>query len=204
LSDKETLFGLQERYLQSRSGEDLEFLYRAVLSLSEKVSSSLITRYGIPISPEKRTDIEVDAATDLITHYLKDPDFRITVSFYSYIRRILQTAFYRPSRKKINLEGTIDLYELSEIQGDSDEEMIERLRIEHMVDQILQRLLWKLTREEIVEVFPHVIDIIERPGRKDYKTFLYRIRDDNTRALVDEVMQQIREEIRHHVQEQED
>ena len=195
MSQKEALFELQEEYLSTRSGESLDRLYHALRELAKRISISLVASYGIPVSLDEKRDIEDDATADFISKYLQSPDFRIGSSFYSYMRRILQVLYFRPSRKKIDKAGTVDLDLMIHLEDRNGVEAINRVTNLRQVDIALDNLNEYLDEEEIREVYPHVIQIFERPGTRDYHSYLYRIKNESTRNLVEEAMEQIREGI---------
>lgn len=102
---------LQDKYYKTNSKKVLEEMYLLLLEFYKNYITDYARKRGIKFSKEKIDDLKVEMAERTISHYLKNPNFRIEkLSAYGYFDFIKIITQNKANDRNFSLEQITESY----------------------------------------------------------------------------------------------
>ena len=106
---------LQNKYYKTNSKKVLEEMYLLLLEFYKNYITDYARKRGIKFSKEKIDDLKVEMAERTISHYLKNPNFRIEkLSAYGYFDFIKIITQNKANDRNFSLEQLVESYDDNE------------------------------------------------------------------------------------------
>ena len=106
---------LQDKYYKTNDKKVLEEMYVLLLEFYKNYITDYARKRGLKFSKEKIDDLKVEMAERTISHYLKNPNFRIeqlsSYGYFDFIKIITQT---KTEDRNFSLEQLIENYDDNE------------------------------------------------------------------------------------------
>ena len=150
---------LQNKYYQTNDKKVLEEMYLLLLEFYRNYITDYARKRGLKFSKEKVDDLKVEMAERTISHYLRNPNFRIEkLSSYGYFDFVKIITQDKTEDRNFSLEQLAERYD--------DNEPI----LPNVSPNIL------LNEEEIIDIR---IDAERNLKPIEYKTFCYLVENPN-------------------------
>ena len=115
MSHNEIFANLQERYYKTNDNSVLEEMYLLLLEFYRNYITDYAKKRGLKFAKEKIDDLKVEMAERTISHYLKNPNFRIEkLSSYGYFDFIKIITNNKTEDKNFSLEQLVENYDNNE------------------------------------------------------------------------------------------
>ena len=115
MNHNEIFNDLQEKYYQTNDTKILEEMYVLLLEFYKNYITDYARKRGIKFTKEKIDDLKVEMAERTISHYLKNPNFRIEqLSSYGYFDFIKIITQNKTEDKNFSLEQLVENYDDNE------------------------------------------------------------------------------------------
>ena len=102
---------LQDKYYKTKSKKVLEEIYLLLLEFYRNYITDYARKRGLKFSKEKIDDLRVEMAERTISHYLKNPNFRIeNISSYGYFDFIKIITQNKTEDRNFSLEQLVENY----------------------------------------------------------------------------------------------
>ena len=106
---------LQNKYYKTNDKKVLEEMYLLLLEFYRNYITDYARKRGLKFTKEKIDDLKVEMAERTISHYLKNPDFRIeNLSSYGYFDFIKIITQNKTEDKNFSLEQLVENYDDNE------------------------------------------------------------------------------------------
>lgn len=106
---------LQDKYYKTNNKKVLEEMYVLLLEFYRNYITDYAKKRGLKFSKEKVDDLKVEMAERTISHYLKNPDFRIEkLSSYGYFDFIKIITQNKAEDRNFSLEKLVENYDDNE------------------------------------------------------------------------------------------
>ena len=106
---------LQNKYYKTNNKKVLEEMYLLLLEFYRNYITDYARKRGLKFSKEKIDDLKVEMAERTISHYLKNPNFRIeklsSYGYFDFIKIITQT---KTEDRSFSLEQLVENYDDNE------------------------------------------------------------------------------------------
>ena len=115
MNHNELFADLQNKYYQTKSKKVLEEMYVLLLEFYKNYINDYARKRGLKFSKEKVDDLKVEMAERTISHYLKNPNFRIEkLSSYGYFDFIKIITQNKTEDRNFSLEKLVEDYDDNE------------------------------------------------------------------------------------------
>ena len=115
MNHNELFAELQNKYYKTNNKKVLEEMYLLLLEFYRNYITDYARKRGLKFSKEKVDDLKVEMAERTISHYLKNPNFRIEqLSSYGYFDFIKIITQNKSEDKNFSLEKLIENYDDNE------------------------------------------------------------------------------------------
>ena len=185
MNHNELFAELQDKYHKTKSKKVLEEMYELLLEFYKNYINSYIKKRGLKFTKETIDDLKVEMAERTISHYLKNPDFRIEkLSSYGYFDFIKIITQNKTEDRNLSLQKLIENYDdneplLSNVSLNEEDLIDMKIDAERSLKPLeYKTLLYLLENPNISEK-----DLEELIG-KDYKRIL-----DNVKNWIKEYME---------------
>lgn len=106
---------LQDKYYKTNDKKVLEEMYLLLLEFYRNYITNYARKRGLKFSKEKVDDLKVEMAERTISHYLKNPNFRIEqLSSYGYFDFIKIITQNKTEDRNLSLEQLVENYDDNE------------------------------------------------------------------------------------------
>lgn len=106
---------LQDKYYKTNDKKVLEEMYLLLLEFYKNYITNYARKRGLKFSKEKVDDLKVEMAERTISHYLKNPNFRIEqLSSYGYFDFIKIITQNKTEDRNLSLEQLVENYDDNE------------------------------------------------------------------------------------------
>lgn len=106
---------LQDKYYKTNDKKVLEEMYLLLLEFYRNYITDYARKRGLKFSKEKIDDLKVEMAERTISHYLKNPNFRIEqLSSYGYFDFIKIITQNKTEDRNLSLEQLVENYDDNE------------------------------------------------------------------------------------------
>jgi hypothetical protein len=189
------LSDLQEKYLEDRDTDTFQEIYSILIDYARSLTLKKIK--GTVVLPADRVqEVAVDAATKIMTRYLKDPDFKIEHSFAGLLKWKVIESLYGDKKEEIHyslnhIVGKENAHqvELGDIQTTNNlfnEEHIEDFFREHnkkdLVDSIvnINKKVDALTKAPALRIASrlYMLLYLRNPRLRNYEIYFKRFQED--------------------------
>ena len=115
MNHNELFADLQEKYYKTNNKKVLEEMYLLLLEFYRNYITDYARKRGLKFTKEKIDDLKVEMAERTISHYLKNPNFRIEkLSSYGYFDFIKIITQNKAEDKNFSLEQLVENYDDNE------------------------------------------------------------------------------------------
>ena len=115
MSHNELFADLQEKYYKTNNKKVLEEMYLLLLEFYRNYITDYARKRGLKFTKETIDDLRTEMAERTISHYLKNPDFRIeNLSAYGYFDFIKIITQNKTEDRNFSLEQLIENYDDNE------------------------------------------------------------------------------------------
>ena len=115
MNHNELFADLQNKYYKTNDKKVLEEMYLLLLEFYRNYITDYARKRGLKFTKEKIDDLKVEMAERTISHYLKNPDFRIeNLSAYGYFDFIKIITQNKTEDKNFSLEQLVEKYDDNE------------------------------------------------------------------------------------------
>ena len=115
MSHNELFADLQEKYYKTNNNKVLEEMYLLLLEFYKNYITDYARKRGLKFTKETIDDLRTEMAERTISHYLKNPDFRIeNLSAYGYFDFIKIITQNKTEDRNFSLEQLIENYDDNE------------------------------------------------------------------------------------------
>ena len=115
MNHNEIFNNLQNKYYKTNNKKVLEEMYLLLLEFYKNYINDYARKRGLKFSKEKIDDLKVEMAERTISHYLKNPNFRIeNISSYGYFDFIKIITQNKSEDKNFSLEQLVENYDDNE------------------------------------------------------------------------------------------
>ena len=115
MNHNELFADLQEKYYKTNDKKILEKMYLLLLEFYRNYITDYARKRGLKFTKEKIDDLKVEMAERTISHYLKNPNFRIEkLSSYGYFDFIKIITQNKTEDKNFSLEKLVENYDDNE------------------------------------------------------------------------------------------
>lgn len=115
MNHNEMFAELQDKYYKTNNKKVLEEMYVLLLEFYRNYITDYAKKRGLKFSKEKVDDLKVEMAERTISHYLKNPDFRIEkLSSYGYFDFIKIITQNKAEDRNFSLEKLVENYDDNE------------------------------------------------------------------------------------------
>ena len=115
MNHNEMFAELQDRYYKTSNKKVLEEMYLLLLEFYRNYITDYARKRGLKFTKEKIDDLKVEMAERTISHYLKNPNFRIeNLSSYGYFDFIKIITQNKTEDKNFSLEQLVENYDDNE------------------------------------------------------------------------------------------
>ena len=115
MSHNELFADLQEKYYKTNNKKVLEEMYLLLLEFYKNYITDYARKRGLKFTKETIDDLRTEMAERTISHYLKNPDFRIeNLSAYGYFDFIKIITQNKTEDRNFSLEQLIENYDDNE------------------------------------------------------------------------------------------
>ena len=115
MNHNEMFAKLQEEYYKTNNKKILEKMYLLLLEFYKNYITDYARKRGLKFTKEKIDDLRTEMAERTISHYLKNPDFRIeNLSAYGYFDFIKIITQNKTEDKNFSLEQLVEGYDNNE------------------------------------------------------------------------------------------
>ena len=115
MNHNEIFTKLQEKYYKTNDNSVLEEMYLLLLEFYRNYITDYAKKRGLKFTKEKIDDLKVEMAERTISHYLKNPNFRIEkLSAYGYFDFIKIITNNKTEDKNFSLEKIVENYDDNE------------------------------------------------------------------------------------------
>ena len=115
MNHNELFADLQEKYYKTNDKKILEEMYLLLLEFYRNYITDYARKRGLKFTKEKIDDLKVEMAERTISHYLKNPNFRIEkLSSYGYFDFIKIITQNKTEDKNFSLEQLVENYDDNE------------------------------------------------------------------------------------------
>ena len=115
MKHNELFSNLQNKYYKTNDKKVLEEMYLLLLEVYRNYITDYATKRGLKVAKEKIDDLKVEMAERTISHYLKNPNFRIEkLSAYGYFDFIKIITQNKTEDKNFSLEKLVENYDNNE------------------------------------------------------------------------------------------
>ena len=115
MNHNEMFADLQEKYYKSNDKKILEEMYVLLLEFYRNYITDYAKKRGLKFTKEKIDDLKTEMAERTISHYLKNPNFRIEkLSAYGYFDFIKIITQNKTEEKNFSLEKLVENYDDNE------------------------------------------------------------------------------------------
>ena len=115
MNHNELFTKLQDKYHKTNNKKVLEEMYLLLLEFYKNYINDYARKRGLKFSKEKVDDLKVEMAERTISHYLKNPNFRIeklsSYGYFDFIKIITQS---KTEDKNFSLEQLVEDYDDNE------------------------------------------------------------------------------------------
>ena len=112
MNHNELFANLQDKYYQTNNKKVLEEMYLLLLEFYRNYITDYARKRGLKFSKEKVDDLKVEMAERTISHYLKNPNFRIEkLSSYGYFDFIKIITQNKTEDRNFSLEQLVENYD---------------------------------------------------------------------------------------------
>ena len=115
MNHNELFADLQNKYHKTNNKKVLEEMYLLLLEFYKNYINDYARKRGLKFSKEKVDDLKVEMAERTISHYLKNPNFRIeklsSYGYFDFIKIITQS---KTEDKNFSLEQLVEDYDDNE------------------------------------------------------------------------------------------
>ena len=115
MNHNEMFADLQEKYYQTNDKKILEEMYLLLLEFYRNYITDYARKRGLKFTKEKRDDLRTEMAERTVSHYLKNPNFRIEkLSSYGYFDFIKIITQNKTEDRNFSLEQLVENYDDNE------------------------------------------------------------------------------------------
>ena len=115
MKHNELFANLQDKYYKTNNKKVLEEMYLLLLEFYRNYITDYARKRGLKFTKEKIDDLKVEMAERTISHYLKNPNFRIEkLSAYGYFDFIKIITNNKTEDKNFSLEKLVENYDNNE------------------------------------------------------------------------------------------
>ena len=115
MNHNELFDDLQNKYYQTNDKKILEEMYLLLLEFYRNYITDYAKKRGLKFTKEKIDDLKVEMAERTISHYLKNPNFRIKqLSSYGYFDFIKIITQNKTEDRNLSLEKLVENYDDNE------------------------------------------------------------------------------------------
>ena len=115
MNHNELFADLQDKYYKTNDNKVLEEMYLLLLEFYRNYITDYARKRGLKFTKEKVDDLKVEMAERTISHYLKNPNFRIEkLSSYGYFDFIKIITQNKTEDKNFSLEQLVENYDDNE------------------------------------------------------------------------------------------
>ena len=115
MNHNEMFADLQNKYYATNSKKVLEEMYVLLLEFYKNYITDYARKRGLKFSKEKIDDLKIEMAERTISHYLKNPNFRIEkLSSYGYFDFIKIITQNKTNDRNFSLEQLVENYDDNE------------------------------------------------------------------------------------------
>lgn len=115
MNHNEIFAELQDKYYKTNDKKVLEEMYLLLLEFYKNYINDYARKRGLKFSKEKIDDLKVEMAERTISHYLKNPNFRIEqLSSYGYFDFIKIITQNKTEDRNLSLEQLVENYDDNE------------------------------------------------------------------------------------------
>lgn len=115
MNHNEIFAELQDKYYKTNDKKVLEEMYLLLLEFYRNYITDYARKRGLKFSKEKVDDLKVEMAERTISHYLKNPNFRIEqLSSYGYFDFIKIITQNKTEDRNLSLEQLVENYDDNE------------------------------------------------------------------------------------------
>lgn len=115
MNHNEIFAELQDKYYKTNDKKVLEEMYLLLLEFYKNYINDYARKRGLKFSKEKVDDLKVEMAERTISHYLKNPNFRIEqLSSYGYFDFIKIITQNKTEDRNLSLEQLVENYDDNE------------------------------------------------------------------------------------------
>ena len=115
MNHNELFAKLQEKYYKTNDKKILEEMYVLLLEFYRNYITDYTRKRGLKFTKEKIDDLKVEMAERTISHYLKNPNFRIEkLSAYGYFDFVKIITQNKTEDKNFSLEQLVENYDNNE------------------------------------------------------------------------------------------
>ena len=115
MNHNELFADLQEKYYKTNDKKVLEEMYLLLLEFYRNYITDYARKRGLKFAKETIDDLRIEMAERTISHYLKNPDFRIeNLSSYGYFDFIKIITQNKTEDKNFSLEQLVENYDDNE------------------------------------------------------------------------------------------
>ena len=115
MNHNELFANLQEKYYKTNDNSVLEEMYLLLLEFYKNYITDYARKRGLKFTKEKVDDLRAEMAERTISHYLKNPNFRIEkLSSYGYFDFIKIITQNKVEDKNLSLEKLVEGYDDNE------------------------------------------------------------------------------------------
>ena len=184
MNHNELFADLQEKYYKTKNNSVLEEMYLLLLEFYRNYITDYAKKRGLKFTKEKIDDLRTEMAERTISHYLKNPNFRIEkLSSYGYFDFIKIITQNKTEDKNFSLEQLVENY--------NDNEPVlpnASLNVEDLIDMKIDAEMSLKPME-----FKTFCYLIENPSitEKDLEEFIgekYKLILDNVKNWIKEYM----------------
>lgn len=115
MNHNEIFAELQDKYYKTNDKKVLEEMYLLLLEFYRNYITDYVRKRGLKFTKEKVDDLKVEMAERTISHYLKNPNFRIEqLSSYGYFDFIKIITQNKTEDRNFSLEQLVENYDDNE------------------------------------------------------------------------------------------
>lgn len=155
MNHNELFAELQNKYYKTNNKKVLEEMYLLLLEFYKNYINDYARKRGLKFTKEKIDDLKIEMAERTISHYLRNPDFRIeklsSYGYFDFIKIITQT---KTEDKNFSLEQLVENY-------DDNEPVLSNVSLNNFINE-----------EEIIDM---KIDAERNLKPIEFKTFCYLV-----------------------------
>ena len=116
MNHNELFADLQDKYYKTNDKKILEEMYVLLLEFYRNYITDYAKKRGLKFTKEKIDDLKVEMAERTVSHYLKNPNFRIEkLSSYGYFDFIKIITQNKTEDKNFSLEQLVENYDNNEL-----------------------------------------------------------------------------------------